>query len=122
MAAISKNLKLANLKNPLDYLSNLNVQESAFFSNTSKSEILDILTNLNPKKSCGYDLISNRVLKETSYIITPFLETLYNMCMSKSLFPECFKIAKVTPLFKGEDKQDINSYRPISLPPSMGIG
>ncbi len=120
MAAISRNLKLANLKNPLDYLSNLNVQESAFFSNTSKSEILDILTNLNPKKSCGYDLISNRVLKETSYIIAPFLETLYNMCMSKSLFPECFKIAKVTPLFKGGDKHDVNSYRPISLLPSMG--
>ena len=32
----------------------------------------------------------------------------------------CFKIAKVTPLFKGGDAHDVNSYRPISLLPSLG--
>jgi len=75
---------------------------------------------LNPKKSCGYDLISNRILKETSFIIAPYLEKLFNTCISKSIFPDCFKVAKVIPLFKGGDKHDVNSYRPISLLPSLG--
>ena len=81
---------------------------------------MDILKKLNPNKSSGYDLISNRVLKETSFIIAPFLVKLFNICLSKGVFPECFKLAKVTPLFKGGDKHNLNSYRPISLLPCIG--
>ena len=40
--------------------------------------------------------------------------------LSNGTFPECFKVAKVIPLFKGRDKQDPNSYRPISLLPGFG--
>ena len=97
----------------------MNVTTSAFFTKTTDSEILDILKNLNPKKSTGFDLISNRILKETSYIISPFLTKLFNLCLSDGIFPECFKVAKVTPLHKGGDKHDVNSYRPISLLPSV---
>ena len=61
------------IKDPLDFLAHMNVRTSAFFTKTTDSEILDILKNLNPKKSTGFDLISNRILKETSYIISPFL-------------------------------------------------
>ena len=108
------------IKNPLDFLAHMNVRTSAFFTKTTDSEILDILKNLNPKKSTGFDLISNRILKETSYIISPFLTKLFNLCLSDGIFPECFKVAKVTPLHKGGDKHDVNSYRPISLLPCLG--
>ena len=36
------------------------------------------------------------------------------------IFPNCFKLAKVTPLFKGGEKHDPNCYRPISLLPCIG--
>ena len=49
------------LRDPIEYLSNINVQQSALFPNTTLSEILDILKSLDPNKSCGFDLISNRV-------------------------------------------------------------
>ena len=40
--------------------------------------------------------------------------------MEKGTFPDSFKVAKVTPLFKGGRWLDPNSYRPISLLPSLG--
>ena len=36
------------------------------------------------------------------------------------IFPDSFKIAQVIPLFKGGDRESPNSYRPISLLPSIG--
>ena len=53
------------IKNPLDFLAYMNVRTSAFFSITTDTEISDIIKYFNPK-----NLISNRVLKETSYIIS----------------------------------------------------
>ena len=36
----------------------------------------------------------------------------------EGVFPDCYKIAQVIPLFKGGDKEDRNCYRPISLLPT----
>ena len=73
------------------------------------------------KKACGYDHISNRILKKTSYIIAPYLCLLFNNCIRQGVFPDAYKIAKVIPLFKkGGDKESKDSYRPISLLPALG--
>ena len=78
------------------------------------------MNDLDENKSCGFDLISNKVLKASCDVILPFLERLFNLCINEGTYPDCYKVAKVTPLFKGGDKQDRNSQRPISLLPSLG--
>ena len=55
----------------------------------------------------------------TCYTIAPFLEILFNKCLETGVFPDCFKIAKVIALHKGGEKQICDSYRPISLLPSL---
>ena len=40
--------------------------------------------------------------------------------MKEGIFPQSFKLAQVTPLFKGGDREDRNRYRPISLLPAFG--
>ena len=52
-------------------------------------------------------------------MVAPFLETLFNASMKQGVFPECFKLAQITPLFKGGDKSDLGCYRPISLLPAL---
>ena len=37
-----------------------------------------------------------------------------------SIFPNAYKVAQVTPLFKGGDAENLNSYRPMSLLPVLG--
>ena len=106
-------------KDPLDYIS-CNVKHPANLSLTNEKEISDLVKSLKNKKACGYDLISNRILKETRKTIVPFITSLFNKCLSSGIFPESFKIAQVVPLFKGGDKENPTSYRPISLLPALG--
>ena len=108
------------MKDPLDYLPRV-VKNTIFFSDISLSEILNLISKLAIKKACGYDQISNKVLKATSYVIAPFLTTLFNKCMRQGVFPSAYKIAKVIPLFKkGNDREVCSSYRPILLLPALG--
>ena len=48
------------------------------------------------------------------------LSSLINECFSKSIFPDCLKLALVTPIHKKGDKSDpSNYYRPISSLPIL---
>ena len=105
------------MKNPIDYITD-RVEENITLCDTSCSEILDIILAQDDKKACGYDEINNKIIKKTSTVVAPFLETLFNASMKQGVFPECFKLAQVTPLFKGGDKSDLGCYRPILLLPA----
>ena len=59
-------------------------------------------------------------MKSSCDVIAPFLTSLINKCFESNVYPDCLKVAKVTPLFKGGDRTDVNCYRPISLLPSIG--
>ena len=40
------------------------------------------------KKVCGYDEISNKIIKKkSSHIVAPFLKILFNACLQRSIFP-----------------------------------
>ena len=108
-----------NQKNPLDYVS-ADIKNLLIFSPTTQSEISKLIRKLNIKKSCGYDSISNKILKFSSSVITPFIVKLFNECIKNGIFPDCFKTAQVVPLFKGGEREDRTCYRPISLLPAVG--
>ena len=106
------------IKNPLDYISK-RVERNMSFSDTDCREILDIVLSQDDKKACGYDEINNKIIKKTANIAAPFIKLLFNASMKQGEFPDCFKLAQVTPLFKGGEKSDLGCYRPISLLPAM---
>ena len=105
------------LKDPLSYISN-DVKNSLFLSIPKAHEISKIISKLDEKKS-SHGIISNKVLKEINETISPYLEILFHKCIISGVFPDCFKIAEVIPLFKGGEKEDKNCYRPISLLPTI---
>ena len=109
----------ANVKDPLDYIPR-RVNENFSFSDASSSEILKVFLDQDVKKGCCHDEINNRILKNTGNVSAPYLEPLFNKCMQCGIYPDCFKTAQITPLFKGGDKLDLGSYRPISLLPALG--
>ena len=84
------------------------------------TDVSKLIQNLDCKKACGYDLISNRILKSCCATIAPYVTNLFNMCIKDGVFPDIFKIAHVVPLFKRGDKNDPSCYRPISLLPALG--
>ena len=48
------------------------------------------------------------------------LQIIYSNILSTSIYPDIWKLANVTPIFKKGDKQLIKNYRPISLLPICG--
>ena len=40
---------------------------------------------------------------------------LFNNSVSEGIFPECFKTAKIIPIFKSGDSNSTVNYRPISM-------
>jgi hypothetical protein len=81
----------------------------------STYEIEKIIKSLRTKNTCGFDEISNRIIKLSApFIISP-LTYICNVVLSTAVFSDRLKYAIIQPIFKKGNKQEISNYRPISL-------
>ena len=78
-------------------------------------KIFKIILSLNPKKSCGYDNISNVFIRAAASELSPILTDFFTFSFNKGLFSSSLKIAKVVPILKSGDNKLTGNYRPISL-------
>ena len=83
----------------------------------SPETVSKILTNLRNAKSVGLDQIDTNIIKLVKNEILPSLTHIINLSIQQSTFPANFKIAKVVPLFKKDDKLDPKNYRPVAILP-----
>ena len=90
-------------------------KNSLYLYPTSSEEIKLIIDNMLNKNSTGYDGISNKLLKGIKNSILIPLTIIFNQSMSQGVFPNAMKEASVVPLFKAENTEILNNYRPISL-------
>ena len=75
----------------------------------------ELLNRLNKSKAAGLDKISARLIRECADLICIPIRDIFNQSISQGIFPDDWKCAKVTPLFKQGDRDDLNNYRPISV-------
>ena len=80
----------------------INELKEAFFSSK---------TNKNP----GHDNINFNIVKKSFGEINEDLQDLFNLPLENGIFPEKMKTAKVKPLFKNGDPENITNYHPISV-------
>ena len=81
------------------------VQENAFsLKEVSNESVLKKLKALNPSKATGHDNIPARFLKDSAEIISPQITHIINLSIKQGTFPQIFKIARVTPLYKKGSK------------------
>ena len=85
-----------------------------FLSDTDTAEVYDIINTLKSNKSPGPLKFSNHFLKLLNSHISPLISSLINRSFDESLMPECLKIGKQTPVFKGGDSI-LSNYRPITV-------
>ena len=70
---------------------------------------------ISAPNSCELDPIPSKLLIECLDSILPSLTDLFNSSLAFGIFPQCFKLALVTPILKKRclDHNDLN-YRPVS--------
>ena len=83
----------------------------------SINELNEAFFSVKANKSPGYDDINFNVVKKCVGEINEPLKHLFNLSLENGIFPEKMKIAKVIPLFKNGDPENITDYRPISVLP-----
>ena len=76
--------------------------------------------SINPNNATGSDGISGQMLLLCDKTVVLPLRVIYENILSTSIYPDIWKLANVTPIFKKGDKQAIKNYRPISLLPICG--
>ena len=103
-------------KIPLNFLTNKKIDQVT----VENEEILSLVRNLNPNKSTGSDGISGKMLLLCDDSVCLPHQIIFKNILSSSIYPDMWKLANVTPIFKKGDKQLIIKYRPISLLPICG--
>lgn len=91
--------------------------ESIFLSPTSVDEVISIINSFRNTCSPGDDEVAAFPIKCAVNIIAGPLTHICNRMLLSGVFPSKLKVARVTVLFKGGNKNDPNNYRPISVLP-----
>ena len=119
---IGKNLADKIPQNDADYTAYLGpkLSKTLFWKPVTEKEIENHISALDVNKSCGYDNISARLLRDASHFISLPLSHIFNLSLQEGKFPDALKIAKVTPIYKKGPKDIPGNYRPISVLPVLG--
>ena len=81
----------------------------------SATEVVDMIKVSKTSKACGPNSIPSKILKANAYILAEPLTYLINLSLIQGKFPQLLKLADVCPIYKKNDKNKCENYRPISL-------
>ena len=87
------------------------------FTEIKESYVFKQLRSISVSKATGIDEIPAKLLKIAGVYISSSLAHICNVSLKKGKVPDEWKAAKVTPIYKGGDKGDLNNFRPISVLP-----
>ena len=99
-----------------DYFVN-SIAAKFVFKSINAEQVREAIGKLRTSKSFGDDGISSYFLKLAMPFIEDSLVYLFNTSLETSQFPDPWKIARVSPIFKDGDKTEKSNYRPISVLP-----
>jgi hypothetical protein len=110
--------------NPPDYLaahdsSTLSDSDLMTFTHVTSDMVLKQILSLKSKKRGGLGEIPAFVYQSIADLVALPISMLINESLDTNIFPDCLKIALVTPIYKKGDQSDPSNYRPISSLPIL---
>ena len=109
---LDKSIPSSNV-DPLHFLPEP-IINSFFVNPATPAEINCIIMSLEDK-SCALDVVPVFVYKKFSHCLSPIICDIFNSSITEGVFPDIFKIARISPIYKSSDVKCICNFRPISL-------
>ena len=85
------------------------------FRNISAQEVMEAVAQIKTNKSSAIDCISAKLLKDAGDTISESLANIFNLSLQSGIFPDDWKLARITPIYKDGSKTECGNYRPISV-------
>ncbi len=83
----------------------------------SSAVVHKALRKINPRKAAGPDNIPGQALRACATELADVLTSIFNLSLSQSTVPTCFKTTTIVPLPKKSPPNCLNDYRPVALTP-----
>ena len=83
-------------------------------------DVSQVVRCIDVHKSSGIDFLPTFVMKDCFDVLIEQLTYLFNQSIALATFPDCWKLATITPIPKGGDLGSVNNWRPISIIPLIG--
>ena len=95
------------------------IESTGHLQQVEKKTVQRILHSLKANKAAGLDKIPARLSKDAEAEYAPSITYRVNKSISDGIVPDLWKVARVTPLHKSDDKLQVENYRPISVLPVL---
>ena len=84
-------------------------------SNFTVDEVIKGLKALKPNSGKGESNIETSILIDAAEELGRPLTNLFNLILDTGIYPDEWKCAHITLIFKSGSKKDLGNYRPISI-------
>ena len=84
-----------------------------------KEQILKEILSLESTKASQDTDIPTKIIKDNADIFSDFLPSDFNNSITTSIFASSLQQAIITPVFKKEDKNSKENYRPVNILPNV---
>ena len=85
------------------------------FEDLKFEEFEEAFKSLKRNKAAGFDDLSSNIIIDAYDSLKNILFHVFKVSVPRGVFPDSLKIAKVTPIFKSGNKDNVSTYRPISI-------
>lgn len=92
-------------------------ESTIFLRECTAEEISTIIKNFEIDKASD---IPVRLIKHASTILSPVLQQHFNFLMNEGTFPNELKLGRISPIYKKDDEELMQNYRPVSTLPILG--
>lgn len=90
-----------------------------YITPTNIHEVEEAIMKLKNTNSADIYGLNSKTLKYIKNNLLEILTYIINKCIEQCTFPDLLKVAKVVPIHKKGDMEDVNNYRPISILPIL---